>query len=109
MTWIKPSAAWMGYRSGWGRKDANQARVLAVDLHRSAFDRLLAEAVLAKAQGPRDAEGGRAAPAPVVVQWDPELKGSVGEGPNQTNHSDRSSVRILGIQRKLLSKFRNFR
>ena len=30
----------------------------------------------------------------------PELKGSIGEGPNQTNYSDRSSVRILGIQRK---------
>ena len=28
-----------------------------------------------------------------------ELKGSVGEGPNQTNYLDRSSVRILGIQR----------
>ena len=27
----------------------------------------------------------------------PELKGSVGERPNQTNYSDRSSVRILGI------------
>ena len=30
----------------------------------------------------------------------PKLKGSVGEGPNQTNYSDRSSVRILGIERK---------
>ena len=38
----------------------------------------------------------------------PELKGSIGEGPNQANYSDRSSVRILGIQRKpvrILSKF----
>ena len=32
----------------------------------------------------------------------PELKGSIGEGPNQTNYSDQSSVRIL-------AKFRNFR
>ena len=31
-----------------------------------------------------------------------ELKGSVGEGPNHSNYSDRSSVRIL-------AKFRNFR
>ena len=31
-----------------------------------------------------------------------ELNGSIGEGPNQTNCSDRSSVRIL-------AKFRNFR
>ena len=28
------------------------------------------------------------------------LKGSIGEGPNQMNYSDQSSVRILGIQRK---------
>ena len=27
----------------------------------------------------------------------PGLNGSIGEGPNQTNYSDRSSVRILGI------------
>ena len=33
---------------------------------------------------------------------EPELKGSIGEGPNQTNYSDRSSVKIL-------AKFRNFR
>ena len=31
----------------------------------------------------------------------PELKGSIGEGPNQTNFSHQSSVKIL-------SKFRNF-
>eukprot|EP00746_Dinoflagellata_sp_MGD_P000812 gnl/MRDRNA2_/MRDRNA2_101481_c0_seq1.p1 gnl/MRDRNA2_/MRDRNA2_101481_c0~~gnl/MRDRNA2_/MRDRNA2_101481_c0_seq1.p1 ORF type:complete len:263 (+),score=67.33 gnl/MRDRNA2_/MRDRNA2_101481_c0_seq1:40-828(+) len=63
MTWIKPSAIWMGYRCGWGGKDKNQARVLAVDLHREAFDSLLREAQLAKRQkGSPD----------VVVQWDPE-------------------------------------
>ena len=32
---------------------------------------------------------------PRVRQPPPKLKGSVGEGPNQTNYSDRSSVRIL--------------
>ena len=36
----------------------------------------------------------------VARQRVPWLKGSVGEGPNQTNYSDRSSVRILGIERK---------
>ena len=30
----------------------------------------------------------------------PKLKGSIGEGPNHSNFSDRSSVRILGIERK---------
>ena len=28
------------------------------------------------------------------------LKGSIGEGPNHSNYSDQSSVRILGIERK---------
>ena len=37
-----------------------------------------------------------------VGQPQAELKGSVGEGPNHSNYSDRSSVRIL-------AKFRNFR
>lgn len=32
MTWIKPSFLWMMYRSGWGKKDPNQHRILAIDL-----------------------------------------------------------------------------
>ena len=32
--------------------------------------------------------------------FEPELKGSIGEGSNHSNYSDRSSVRILGIERK---------
>ena len=35
-----------------------------------------------------------------AVHPPPKLKGSIGEGPNHSNFSDRSSVRILGIQRK---------
>ena len=35
-------------------------------------------------------------------RWVAGLKGSVGDGPNQTNYSDQSLVRIL-------AKFRNFR
>ena len=31
--------------------------------------------------------------------WPAKLKGSIGEGPNHSNFSDRSSVRILGIGR----------
>ena len=44
--------------------------------------------------------GGWNRTAAPVMQLQPKLKGSVGEGPNQTNYSDRSSVGILGIQRK---------
>jgi len=75
MTWIKPSAIWMGYRCGWAAKDKNQARVLAVDLHRHAFDGLLREAVVASHQAPREervAPAGADHSADVIVQWDPE-------------------------------------
>ena len=44
----------------------------------------------------------RPTPAEPLRQLRPELKGSVGEGPNQTNYSDQSSVKIV-------AKLRNFR
>jgi hypothetical protein len=65
MTWIKPSFTWMAYRSGWSLKDEGQSRILAVDLHRWAFDLLLSKAILA-----RDQVKGEQVDA--IVQWDPE-------------------------------------
>jgi Domain of unknown function (DUF4291) len=44
MTWIKPNFLWMMYRSGWGTKPGQEV-TLAIRLHRSAFDALLAAAV----------------------------------------------------------------
>ena len=39
------------------------------------------------------------------AHFQPKLKGSVGEGPNQTNYSDRSSVRILSkINSRIFSR-----
>lgn len=63
MTWIKPSFTWMAYRSGYSFKDANQSHILAIDLHRKAFDELLDQTVLAK---------GSCKENEVVIQWDPE-------------------------------------
>lgn len=65
MTWIKPSAVWMGYRSGWGKKDLGQSRILALDLHRTAFDELLLNAVPARST---------TTDRTIIVQWDPERK-----------------------------------
>lgn len=65
MTWIKPSFAWMLYRSGYGRKDEGQARVLAIDISREGFEWALANASLSSG-----AELDKT--APVRVQWDPE-------------------------------------
>ena len=42
MTWVKPSAVWMGYRCGWGLfKDANQSHVLALHIPEDKFFALL--------------------------------------------------------------------
>ncbi|WP_289006256.1 DUF4291 family protein, partial [uncultured Kingella sp.] len=46
MTWIKPSFLWMMYRAGWGGKDDNQKRILAIDISRSGFEWALRHACL---------------------------------------------------------------
>lgn len=73
MTWIKPSFLWMMYRSGYGKKDNGQARVLALDIKRSGFEWALANSCLSH---PRDATKAEARELmqsnPVRIQWDPE-------------------------------------
>jgi hypothetical protein len=75
MTWIKPSFLWMMYRAGWGLKDAEQKRILAIDIAREGFEWALAHSC------PSDRPSGiqtkeewtrikRA--SPVRIQWDPE-------------------------------------
>lgn len=65
MTWIKPSFLWMMYRSGWGTKDENQRRVLAIDITRGGFEWALSHASLSHGEGMDPSK-------PVRVQWDPE-------------------------------------
>jgi Domain of unknown function (DUF4291) len=69
MTWIKPSWAWMMYRSGYSFKDTNQERILAIKMSHAGFLELLRRAELTHGAAPRtDREE-----APTVkVQWDPE-------------------------------------
>lgn len=70
MTWVKPSAVWMAYRCGWTiKKDKNQARVLALDVSRSGFEKLLMGARLSHGEDPGKCKAGT-----VVVQWDPERR-----------------------------------
>jgi len=44
MSWIKPSFLWMMYRSGWATKKG-QERILAIDIKRDNFDKILSNAV----------------------------------------------------------------
>jgi hypothetical protein len=75
MTWIKPSFLWMMYRCGWGYKDANQERVLAIDISRPGFEWALAHSCLShnssKLAAGSDWEAQKRS-APVRIQWDPE-------------------------------------
>lgn len=76
MTWIKPSFLWMMYRAGWGHKDDNQKRILAIDISRDGFDWILNNACLSHFdpdvyESKEDWEIQKKE-KPVVIQWDPE-------------------------------------
>ncbi|WP_200551296.1 DUF4291 domain-containing protein [Kosakonia sp. LAM2021] len=75
MTWIKPSFLWMMYRSGWGKKDPNQRRILAIDLTHDGFKQILNQGILShhRYSGAEEAEWqSQIKASDVVIQWDPE-------------------------------------
>jgi len=74
MTWVKPSFLWMMYRSGWGRKDEGQKRILAIDITHAGFAWALNHSCPSH-RDPGMSEGEwRLAKerASVRIQWDPE-------------------------------------
>lgn len=74
MTWIKPSFLWMMYRSGWGWKDDNQSRILAIDISIDGFEWALEHSCLSHKPKQMDEEHWRKLKLarPVRIQWDPE-------------------------------------
>ena len=74
MTWIKPSFLWMMYRCGWGLKDINQRRILAVDMSRDGFDWALSHScpTLRKMTTYNEEPLTLEKNFPVRIQWDPE-------------------------------------
>lgn len=74
MTWIKPSFLWMMYRAGWGYKDAEQGRILAIDITREGFDWALAHSCPSRPEPAISKEewAKLKADSPVRIQWDPE-------------------------------------
>ncbi|WP_049721649.1 DUF4291 domain-containing protein [Gilvimarinus polysaccharolyticus] len=75
MTWIKPSFLWMMYRSGWGKKDSGQNRILAIDISREGFEWALEHSLLShEAKNYTDKEEWLKIKkaTPVRIQWDPE-------------------------------------
>lgn len=74
MTWIKPSFRWMMYRAGWGYKDDNQRRILAIDISREGFEWALAHSCPSHpdpSMTPQQWQRHRDT-TPVRIQWDPE-------------------------------------
>lgn len=76
MTWIKPSFLWMMYRSGWGKKDSGQNRILAIDITREGFEWALEHSCLSHFEkgAYTSYEDWQTTKnnSPVRIQWDPE-------------------------------------
>ena len=68
MTWIKPSFLWMMYRSGWASKQG-QERILAIDLKREGFDKIVKNSVLSSFREVSDLSKEE---WEVRCQWDPD-------------------------------------
>lgn len=75
MSWIKPNFLWMMYRSGWASKEGQEV-VLAVRIKRTAFDKILAQAVnssfkpeLFESRCEWESEVEK---SDVRIQWDPD-------------------------------------
>jgi hypothetical protein len=74
MTWIKPSFLWMMYRSGWGTKDKDQERILAIDISREGFAWALEHGCPSHPEASMSQEEWTSLKerSPVRIQWDPE-------------------------------------
>ncbi len=77
MSWIKPNFLWMMYRSGWAQKDANQNRILAIEISQENFRKILARAVdghynKEKATVSQENWKKALAESEVRLQWDPD-------------------------------------
>jgi len=76
MTWIKPSFLWMMYRSGWGKKDNGQNRILAIDITREGFEWALEHSCLSHFEkgiyATKEEWQTAKNHSPVRIQWDPE-------------------------------------
>lgn len=70
MTWIKPSFAWMLYRSGYGTK-SGQERVLKIKLTHEAIAHLLSQCVT-NTNKDRTLKARKEIKETGRVQWDPE-------------------------------------
>ncbi|KAI0166492.1 hypothetical protein GGR57DRAFT_496755 [Xylariaceae sp. FL1272] len=102
MTWIKPSWAWMMYRSGYSYKDKNQARLLALRLKHDDFHNILRQAIVTNNHGKLKEDEKLKL---VRVQWDPERDIRLGVLPYRSiqiglkgEASEKLADMIVGIE-----------
>jgi len=93
MTWIKPSFAWVLYRSGYGRKH-NQNRILRMKLSHGAVAKLLSQC--------RCSEGGGGSFG--RVQWDPERDILEGDG-KEPRQMLRTRAIQIGLKGRLSEEY----
>ncbi|KAK4169953.1 hypothetical protein QBC43DRAFT_306905 [Cladorrhinum sp. PSN259] len=79
MTWIKPSWAWVLYRSGYSYKDPGQERILALKMKHADFIHLLSKGVLSSHKAIEGDVNGRKKEEEVRIQWDPERNVRLGK------------------------------
>jgi hypothetical protein len=89
MTWIKPSFAWVLYRSGYGHKDQNQTNILKVKLPHAALAHILSRCECGHGGGGKE---GR-------IQWDPGRCLEKGSGGEPARHGKRAIQ--IGMKGKL--------
>ena len=100
MSWIKPNFLWMMYRSGWAT-DANQKRILSIEISLSHFETILAQAVHTSFQP--DVYTNRTEwetamrTSDVRLQWDPDHHPS-------GNRLERRAMQ-LGMKGNILKQF----
>lgn len=94
MTWIKPSFAWVLYRSGYGRK-RGQERILKIKLDHSALRELLSRCVCGRGHG---GTFGR-------IQWDPERDMMTTEKGREPRKMLRTRAIQIGLAGPLSKKY----
>ncbi|KAN0031850.1 hypothetical protein ACTFIV_005717 [Dictyostelium citrinum] len=99
-TWIKPSLCWMMYRAGYGYKDKNQERILAIDIKREAFEFILDSYYSDSNKNNNENDLRACVRNSIVIQWDPERSIKIGKLEN----GELRSIQI-GIKPALTQKY----
>lgn len=100
MSWIKPNFLWMMYRAGWAIK-AGQEHILAITIMRTAFEKILLEAVhshyIPELYESQATWQQAVAQSEVRLQWDPDH--------DPLGRSVRRRAIQLGLRGQTLAKY----